>query len=86
MRDEIYDRDYQAGRAELHSGIDRLIASTAAAFRKLAEIQFAAPWRDGLPAKVAKPGSGRHMLLVLVGVALASGASVATALAPFAFA
>ena len=27
MRDEIFDRDYQAGRAELHAGIDRAVAT-----------------------------------------------------------
>ena len=26
MRDEIFDREYQAGRDALHDGIDRLIA------------------------------------------------------------
>ena len=28
MRDELYDRDYQAGRDALYDGIDRLIART----------------------------------------------------------
>lgn len=44
MRDEIFDRDYQAGRDALHDGIDRLIAAIGAAFRTFHAIQFRAPW------------------------------------------
>ncbi|HTG64550.1 MAG TPA: hypothetical protein VL917_07815 [Sphingomicrobium sp.] len=44
MRDEFYDRDYQAGRNALHGGIDRLVAATMQTFRAIAEIQFDAPW------------------------------------------
>lgn len=48
MIDEIFDRTYQSGRAELNAGIDRgikRIARTAgAAFDALYRIQFAAPW------------------------------------------
>jgi hypothetical protein len=47
MRDELYDRDYQAGRDALHDGIDRLISGAARALRVLNAIQFDAPWRDG---------------------------------------
>ena len=50
MRDEIYDRDYQAGRAELHGGIDRLILglgrTLGATFDAIHDIQFAAPWQQ----------------------------------------
>jgi len=50
MRDEIYDREYQAGRAELHAGIDRAILRLgrliAATFDTLHAIQWAAPWRE----------------------------------------
>lgn len=47
MRDEIYDREYQAGRDALHDGIDRLVAGIGETFRLLAAIQFSAPWRAG---------------------------------------
>ena len=46
MRDEVYDRDYQAGRDALHNGIDRLADGIGQTFRLLSEIQFSAPWRD----------------------------------------
>ena len=45
MRDELYDRDYQAGRDALHDGLDHLGRSFMTAFRTLTAIQFAAPWR-----------------------------------------
>jgi len=48
MIDEIFDRQYQAGREHLHSGIDRLAARTASAladtFAAMKRIQFDAPW------------------------------------------
>jgi hypothetical protein len=48
MVDEIYDRAYQDGRAELHAGMDRLIRKavrrTATAFEALNRIEWAAPW------------------------------------------
>ena len=50
MRDEIYDRDYQAGRAELHDGIDRAILRIGrligASFNAIHVIHVAAPWRQ----------------------------------------
>ena len=45
MRDEIYDREYQAGRDALNDGIDRLVAGISDTFRLLAAIQFSAPWQ-----------------------------------------
>ena len=58
MRDEIYDRDYQAGRAELHAGIDRAILRLghflAATFDTLHAIQWSAPWR------APRRGAGKH--------------------------
>ncbi len=45
MRDEIYDREYQAGRDALHAGIDRLVAEIGQTFRLISAIQFSAPWR-----------------------------------------
>ena len=53
MRDELYDRDYQAGRDALHEGIDRLIAGTMDTFRSLAAIQFDAPWNRSAARRVA---------------------------------
>ena len=44
MRDEFFDRDYQAGRDALHDGIDNLIGKAMQAFRLLNEFQFEAPW------------------------------------------
>ena len=50
MRDEIYDREYQAGRAELHAGIDRAILrlgrAIAATFDAIHAVHFAAPWQQ----------------------------------------
>ena len=83
MRDEIYDREYQSGRAELHAGIDRLVDPTAHVFRRLAAIQFDAPWRKGDERLASPLTSTRQRTLLLVGVVLASGASIATALVPF---
>ena len=51
MRDELYDREYQAGRDVLHSGIDRLIEGAAKSLRVLHTIQFDAPWKRNVPAK-----------------------------------
>ena len=49
MIDEIFDRQYQAGRAELNAGIDRAVAhvgrSILTTFEALQRVQFAAPWR-----------------------------------------
>ncbi len=56
MRDELFDRDYQAGRDALHDGIDRLVAGTAETFRLIAAIQFDAPWRDKGPARNGRAG------------------------------
>ena len=53
MRDEIYDRDYQAGRDALHDGIDRLVASTMQTFRVIAAIQFDAPWNRSAARRAA---------------------------------
>ena len=59
MQDEIYDRYYQAGRQELHAGLDRGIQrighSLAAAFNALHDINFAAPWRDGQAGQAQRP-------------------------------
>lgn len=48
MMDEIFDRQYQAGRNQLHDGIDRLVGrgrhAVGATFRAMHRVQFAAPW------------------------------------------
>ena len=53
MMDQHFDRGYQAGREELHSGIDalarRLVTSTTQVFDALHRIQFFAPWADPRP-------------------------------------
>ena len=57
MRDEIFDRDYQAGRDALHDGIDRLIAGMGRSLRVLHSIQFDAPWKqvaDGASTRPAR--------------------------------
>ena len=46
MRDEIFDRDYQAGRDALHDGIDRLVAGIGRTLKVLYSIQFDAPWKS----------------------------------------
>ncbi len=49
MRDELYDRDYQIGRAELHDGLDRLLARIArgagVTFDAIYREQWSAPWK-----------------------------------------
>ena len=49
MMDEIFDRTYQAGRAELNDGLDaisrRVSRTVLDAFCVLNRIQFNAPWR-----------------------------------------
>jgi hypothetical protein len=56
MRDEIFDRDYQAGRDALHDGIDRLIGGIGRSLKVLHSIQFDAPWKnaDGASTRPAR--------------------------------
>ena len=48
MIDEIFDRHYQAHRAQMNSDIERALGhlgrSVGQAFTSLTRIQFAAPW------------------------------------------
>ena len=48
MRDELFDRDYQAGRAQLHAGIDRAISSIGRSvgdsLKVLHRMEWNAPW------------------------------------------
>ena len=49
MIDEIFDRGYQSGRAELHAGIDRAVHGLAQTIGKslktLHRIEWSAPWK-----------------------------------------
>ena len=49
MIDEIFDRNYQAGRAELNGaigrGFARLGSAVSNAFRVLNRIEYESPWR-----------------------------------------
>ena len=51
MVDEIFDRNYQQGRAELHAGLDRAFARIGSALGKslkvLHRIEWSAPWHRG---------------------------------------
>lgn len=48
MIDEIFDRQYQSGRKDLHDGIDRLVRRAGGAiadtFKTIQRVQFDAPW------------------------------------------
>ena len=48
MMDEIFDRNYQQGRAGLNAGIDRAVATVIREFGKsfaaLHRIEWSAPW------------------------------------------
>ena len=48
MMDEIFDRNYQSGRAHLNAGIDRALArvarSIAASFKALHRVEWSSPW------------------------------------------
>ena len=49
MIDEIYDRGYQAGRADLHAGIDRLVHKIGNAIgpglAAIHHFEWDAPWQ-----------------------------------------
>jgi hypothetical protein len=55
MRDEIFDRDYQAGRDALHDGIDRLIAGIGRSLKVLYSLQFDAPWKNDAEGASTRP-------------------------------
>jgi len=50
MMDEIFDRNYQAGRADLNAGLDRGFArignALSASLKALHRIEWNAPWAD----------------------------------------
>jgi len=49
MVDEIFDRTYQSGRAQMNAGIDRAFAKLARtlgdSFKALHRIEWDAPWQ-----------------------------------------
>ena len=49
MIDEIFDRNYQAGRSELNAGLEFLVKQAGIAVRKafqvLNRIEYDAPWK-----------------------------------------
>ena len=48
MMDELFDRNYQAGRSDFNAGLDRGFAriggALSATFKALHRIQWSAPW------------------------------------------
>lgn len=50
MIDEIFDRTYQSGRADLNAGLDRILKRVGRAvdntFEVLARIEYNAPWLE----------------------------------------
>ena len=58
MQDENYDRYYQAGRADLHAGLDRGFEAIGhfigRTFDAIHDVQFDAPWKKAAP----KPDGG----------------------------
>ena len=49
MNDQIFDREYQAGRTALNDGISQLIRSAGQSMRVLNRINFDAPWKHPAP-------------------------------------
>ena len=50
MNDQIFDREYQAGRDALNDSISRLIDGAGQTLRVLHKINFDAPWKRKAPA------------------------------------
>ena len=48
MQDEIFDRTYQSGRADLNAGIDRAVKKAAqtlsTSLKALHRLEWSAPW------------------------------------------
>jgi hypothetical protein len=51
MNDQIFDREYQAGRAALNDSISQLIHGAGQSLRVLHSLQFDAPWNQSAPVK-----------------------------------
>lgn len=58
MIDEIFDRNYQAGRAELNAGIDRAVSGLARtvgdSLKVLHRIEWSAPWQANNKKNVSR--------------------------------
>ena len=54
MNDQIFDREYQAGRAALNDSISRLIDGAGQSLRVLHKINFDAPWKHQASKRRAK--------------------------------
>ena len=51
MNDQIFDREYQAGRAALNDSISRLVDGAGQSLRVLNKINFDAPWKHQASTK-----------------------------------
>ena len=65
MMDQIFDRTYQQGRAELNAGIDRLLGTISRelgkSFSALHRIEWSAPWAAMSKApRQARRANARH--------------------------
>ena len=60
MMDEIFDRQYQAGRADLNAGIDRLFTGVGRTIgeglKALHRIEWSAPWAPKAAASAKDVG------------------------------
>ena len=54
MRDEIFDRDFQDGRADLFDGIDRLVKNIGDGLALLQRKQWDAPWKHERAGRAGK--------------------------------
>jgi hypothetical protein len=55
MNDQVFDREYQAGRAALNDSLARLIDGVGQSLRVLHKINFDAPWKhQASPKRRAK--------------------------------
>jgi len=51
MNDQIFDREYQAGRTALNDGLSKLIHGAGQSLLMLHKIQFDAPWKQSAVTK-----------------------------------
>lgn len=61
MIDEIFDRQYQSGRAQLNAGIEHLFSSIGHELGKslnaIHRFEWSAPWAIPNPRKITKKGA-----------------------------
>ena len=85
MIDEIFDRHYQAGRADLNAGLSHLFGNLGKTFDTLHDIQWKAPWIRSTRCSGRRVGSGAAAeaggRLVMV-AQLASSAGSSTGVTP----